>query len=91
MKGTTKIMKLSKTYITEKLQTMTVRELAEQITNELHVKYTEDGLIEGYASLGMHVDHEATIRKFESMIRPYAPVAPSYPVRENGVIVAEVV
>lgn len=84
-------MKLSKQYITDKLKTMTVRELAEQITNEMYIKYDEDGTLAKYTEAGFTVQHEQTITKFENMIRPYAPAPKSYPVRENGVIVAEVV
>ena len=63
-------MKLSKKYITEQLKTMTIRELSEKITDELHAKYERDGTLASYAELGIKVDRDATVRKFYSMISP---------------------
>lgn len=83
-------MKLSKQYITEKLQTMTVNELAVKLAEDLHKKYEEDGTLQKYAEAGLHVDYEATVRKFENMIRPYAPVKATDVMREFGVKVVEV-
>ena len=63
-------MKLSKDYIREQLETMTIQELAEKITDELHAKYERDGTLAKYAELGMTIDRDATVRKFYGMISP---------------------
>lgn len=83
-------MKLSKQYITEKLETMTVRELAEQITKDMQAKYEADGTLQGWNDLGYTVQYEKTVAKFESMIRPFAPVKAVDAMRSLGVTVVEV-
>jgi hypothetical protein len=55
-------MKLSKIYLTERLQDTSVELLAREIFADMYTNYN-----------GAPVDQDKTIAKFEAMLRPLAP------------------
>lgn len=75
-------MQLSKQYITEKLQTMTVKELALEIATEQLASYK--------TPTGYSVNFSATVAKYEAMMKPLAPKKATDVMRSLGVNVVEV-
>lgn len=74
-------MKLTKQYITERLQDTTVSDLAREIAEEAKQHYP----------VGTQFDMDATITKFEKMLTPFAPttVKATDAMRALGVAVVE--
>lgn len=79
-------MKLSKEYIIKRLETTSVHDLAKEIAKDASEQ------AEKVAFRGGHVyvfDMDATVEKFENMLKPFAPVKATTLMRSMGVEVVE--
>lgn len=75
-------MKLSKQYVTERLTSTSMHDLAVEIATDQ---------LKGFKTpTGYSVDFTATVAKYEAMMKPLAPVKATDAMRSLGVTVVEV-